>query len=392
MSFSLPSFVKHTPADSLRRYFAQRDLLGDVELAWDGDKYALDTAITRALQDLAPERREAVLIDWEEAQQLCDWVGQRALRELVADGVAFDQMDGPEARALSVLLTDARAFAHALSLAYAARRYNGRTWSGYFVSRPEPPSEAQDAIERFEAELRDILVGGDASGRKMLIERFERPGAGGPVYQYCIFVEAPPQTDLEFIADQPRRTTRKPVIEATVCYDPAACTLDIIAQGGKPVREEISEVFADALIGPGVELLPIGKRTFDLEHLREPIAFAVDPADGIRQVSVATLRLRDLTSPTGRLTLDATNGPADVHVAAQEWFGDANPLRSANWAVEQVKLQILFQPDRAGHKDKKVSIELRAPNGSNLKEQIRHHDLISSKYLMRWGLVRDKAS
>ena len=391
MPFSLPSVVKRTPAASLRGYFAERDLLGDIDCMWDGDKHQLDSVVLGALHDLASERRETVFADFEEVQQLCDWAGQRALRDVVADTAHFDQLDGPEARALFVLLGDPRGFAHALSLAYAARQYHGRAWSGYFVSRPEPPSDDHDALEQFEAELRGIFLGDDASGRRMVVERFERPSAGGPVYQFCIFVEAPPQTGLEFVAGQPRRMTRKPVIEAMLSYNPTAGTLDIVAQGGKPVREEVGEAFATALLAPDVELLPAGKRAFNLERLREPIAFAFDPADGIRQVVVAMLRLRDLTTPTGRLTLDATDGPTDIHAAAQGWFGDANPLRSARWAVEQVKLQILFRPDRPGHRDKKVSIELRAPNGSNLKEQVRHHDLISSKYLAQWGLVRDRA-
>jgi hypothetical protein len=48
---------------------------------------------------------------------------------------------------------------------------------------------------------------------------------------------------------------------------------------------------------------------------------------------------------------------------------------------------VVFHPEAGRARDKTVTIELRAPNGSNLKEQIRHHQILSEKYLARWGLV-----
>ena len=41
--------------------------------------------------------------------------------------------------------------------------------------------------------------------------------------------------------------------------------------------------------------------------------------------------------------------------------------------------------DRA--RDSGSPAELRAPNGSNIREQVRQHQIISQKYLARWGLV-----
>ena len=392
MPFSLPSFIKKTPASSLRCYFEQRGLLLDADLDWSGDKRMLDAALLKDVQSLAPEQREAVYINFEDVQQLGDDAGQSALRTWVVDVETFDQLDGAEAKGLFVLAANPKGFAHALSMAYAARQYHGRMWGGYYVSQPSVPSGTTEALAVFEAELRSIFADRDGSGRKLKVERFERPGTAEPIFQYSIFVESTPQSGLEFIDDQPCRTTRRPVIEATLAYDPADGTIDIVARGSKRVRELVGEAFCETLLGADVELLPVSQREFDLDRLRAPGELAFDPADGIRAVSVATLRLRDLTDTTGRVTLDATNGPKSLYDKSQDWFGDANPLQSPNWTVEQAKLQILFHPDRPGHKDKKVSIELRVPNGSNIKEQIRHHDVIASKYLARWGLLRANQS
>ncbi len=147
----------------------------------------------------------------------------------------------------------------------------------------------------FEADLKDLFTEFDGSGRKTMVEHFERPGELGPTMMYSIYVESPPQSIIEFDESGPQRKTRRPVIEAVVCYDPAMGTLDIVAKGGKPTRKTIGEAFVAHLLSSETELLPVSPREFDLDRLRRPMVFATDPVDGIKQVSVTALRLRDLT-------------------------------------------------------------------------------------------------
>lgn len=149
----------------------------------------------------------------------------------------------------------------------------------------------------------------------------------------------------------------------------------------------MGEAFVHHFLSTETELLPVSRRTFDLDRLRQPMVFATDPQDGIKQVSVTGLRLRELTQMASRMSFETADGAKGIHGLAEEWFGDANPLGRENWRIEHAKLQIVFQPDREGGRDKRVTVELRAPNGSNLKEHMRRHDVISGKYLARWGLV-----
>jgi hypothetical protein len=51
----------------------------------------------------------------------------------------------------------------------------------------------------------------------------------------------------------------------------------------------------------------------------------------------------------------------------------------------QAKLKIVFYPEAEGKRAKTINVELRAPNGSNLKDQTRRHQIVSEKYLARWG-------
>ena len=133
--------------------------------------------------------------------------------------------------------------------------------------------------------------------------------------------------------------------------------------------------------------MPVLMRTFDLDRLRQPIIFATDPQDGIKSIGVTALRLRDLTDMASRITVESTDTAKGLYALAEGWFGDANPLRRDHWRIEQAKLLIVFQADRDGGRDQRITIDLRWPNGSNLKEHVPRHELISSKYLARWGLI-----
>jgi len=235
--------------------------------------------------------------------------------------------------------------------------------------------------------VRELFSEFDGSGHKIMIEVFERPGVTETIVQYSIFVEAVPESSIEFYEGQPQRVTRRPVMEAAVCYGPATGTVDIVSKGGKRAREAIGQAFAKRLLGPNAALKPVKPRHFDLEWLRSPMVFGTDAADRIKHVSVRMLRLRDLGSGFGRVTLEIGNADEDIHELSADWFGSADLLKDQTWTIEQARLRITFHPDRAGGRERKINIELRAPNGSNLKDQTRHHEIISSKYLARWGLI-----
>ncbi len=53
----------------------------------------------------------------------------------------------------------------------------------------------------------------------------------------------------------------------------------------------------------------------------------------------------------------------------------------------QAALRVVFYPEPNQTRERVVTIELRAPNGSNLRDQTQRHQIISQKYLARWGLV-----
>jgi hypothetical protein len=399
MSFSLPRFLRRAQPSDLQRYFAARAILFSEQVDWTAKSSALVDSVKAAIEALSERERERVFEDFERVDQVSDEVGQRALRSLIERDEAllhrFHSCTGSEARGLVVLLTNEEAFDHALATAYAERMRCGRTWSGYRLPAHLAPSKNPSDIALLEADLSNLFHRFDGSGQKLKIDYFERRTcdlkgiALGQVIHYSVYIEGLPECSIEFDREEPKRRTRRPVIEAAICCDPASGILEVVSKGGRPLRKEIAQSFAARLLNLESALTPVQQRDFDLDRFKRPMPFPSDPPDGIKSVEVTHLHLRNTAGGFGGVTIeidDAEHG--DIHARSASWFGDSNPLRRSEWRVSQAKLRIKFHPDGTGKRAKTITVELRAPNGSNLRDQTRRHQIISEKYLARWGLIK----
>jgi hypothetical protein len=162
----------------------------------------------------------------------------------------------------------------------------------------------------------------------------------------------------------------------------------VLSDGGKHLRDEIAGAFARVVLGDEVGLQPVRRCDFHLDRLKRPISFPTDPRDRIINVAVTQLGLAALDSKFGRVTIDVgRSGDEGIYAASQRWFGDAEPIGRVDWRVVQAKIRIVFDPEQAGRRKKVVTAELRVPNASNLKNQSWRHQLVSEKYIERWGLA-----
>lgn len=399
MSFSLPRFLRRVQPSELQGYFGARAILFSEPIDWTAKSAALVESVKEAIEALSERERELVFEDFERIDQVSDEIGQRALRSLIEQDEAllrrFHSCNGSEARGLFVLLTDEEAFDNALATAYAERMRHGRSWSGYRLPAPFAPSKSPSDLARLEGDLSALFREFDGTGRKLKVDWFERrtcdlKGAAlGQVIHYSVYVEGLPECSMEFDREEPKRRTRRPVIEAAICCDPVSGILDIVSKGGRPLREEIAQSFAARLLDSENALTPIRPRDFDLDRLKRPMPFPTDPSDGIKSVEVTLLRLRDAAGRFGRVTIEVDGEYPDIHGTSAGWFGDFDPLRRPEWRVMQARLRIAFHPEGRGKRGKLITVELRAPNGSNLRDQTWRHQIVSEKYLVRWGLIKE---
>jgi hypothetical protein len=396
MGFHLKRFLRRTPPTGLRQYFNARcNSLSDY-VEWETPTQAQLDTLVNAINALV--QRDTILADFEQVENLCNPIGQRALQSVVAGDAHILSLlqfaESDEARAIVLLLEDTTLFECVLAAAYADRLRYGRSWSAFRISGPAPTDIGAHDWKTLEADIAAVLTRPDGTTGKLKIESFERGSIGedgaviGSNIHHTIYLEELPVSDLAFKDNEPTRMTRRPVAEVAIWYDPGERTLDVVAAGGKSVRTKIAELFANNVLGVTETVSPIATRPFFLDRLKRPLGGDTDPSDGIQAVKVILLRLAPVSGGYGRVTIEVD--PADrmdICARSEQWFGDSDPLRWPEWRVTQAKLRIVFHREAGRRRDKTVIIELRTPNGSNIREQIRQHQIISQKYLARWGLV-----
>jgi hypothetical protein len=400
MSFSLPRFLRRTQSSDLQKYFTARDIPFSEQVDWTAEPASLLSSVKAVIEALPERERERVFEDFERIDQLSDDIGQAHCSpssiKMRRSFVSFIPATAVRHVVFSYSVTDEEAFDNALATAYAERMRHGRSWSGYCLPAPLAPSKNPSDIAPLEGDLGALFHRFDGTGRKLKIETFERRTAdfpGGPCRQivhYSVYVEGLPECSIEFERNEPKRRTRRPVIEAAICCDPVTGILDVVSKGGRPLREEIAKSFADRLLDSETALTPVSRRDFDLDRLKRLAAFSTDPVDRVKSVTVTLLRLRTSADHFGRVTIDIDGVEhGDIQSRSACWFGDSDLLRRPDWQVTQANLKIAFYPEAKGKRAKTINVELRAPNGSNLGDQTRRHQIVSEKYLARWGLIKN---
>jgi hypothetical protein len=398
VSFSLLRFLRRVPAESLKTYFDERRFDQTKEIDWDEKPPVLVQQVRTVIDNLEEQHRHRIFDDFERVSLLADDIGQLAIRSALADAPdlldTISEMDSHEGRALLALLRRPEAFEHALSVAYAERLQYGRSWNRFSVRESRSPDHSAAARDVLSKEISRLFEAFDGSGRRVSIDIFERamPGSlGSPAdrfFQYTIYVEKLPESSLEFDKNGPARRTFRPAREAALCLDCGAGILDVLSDGGKLLRDKIACAFARIVLVDEAGLQPVRRRDFHLDRLKRPIGFPTDPRDRIVNVAVTQLGLAALDSKFGRVTIDVGRSTDEsIYSASQRWFGDAEPIGRLDWRVVQAKIRIVFDPEEAGRRKKVVTAELRVPNSSNLKNQSWRHQLVSEKYIERWGLA-----
>src|ERR1700722_13726640 len=117
MGFHLKRFLRRTPPAGLRQYFVARcNSLSDHVGLETPTRAQLDTLVS-AINALA--QRDAVLVDFEQVENLCDPIGQRALQSVVATDAhilsLLQSAESDEERGIALLLEDTTLFERALA-------------------------------------------------------------------------------------------------------------------------------------------------------------------------------------------------------------------------------------------------------------------------------------
>jgi hypothetical protein len=373
----------------LRKYFTRRKELDHIE--WEKLKETEVEPIYDAWQALPEQVRE--LIEWEfrRVYGLATADGIRAIIEegrfhgldLTAD---LDALDGYVNKVLWTFLEHQQVFEVAQRL-NRADHLNGRYWR----KRKDIPRKEPDVLPEAMKELADAVSAyyreNQGRGRNCRAEPYLRAGR----YHY-FFVYPQDYTDT-FIgytdAGKFERRPQNPAFEVIFVYDPTDGTLDLYVRGDKGIVADLQELFGRVILHEELGEENRDSVPYNLNVLKScNFSFPTDPADGVQEVKVNSLRLSLVGNPRKRITFDT--GPRDPKGAIYDLMESSIhekrlPLSMVD--VSSVAIHMAFDATNGRGRDTKIlSFRVSYPNSCNLKDS--PEELVAKKYLKEWGIDR----
>ena len=385
---SVTSFIRNTPAASLRVYFDQSGISLPGPVNWGAPESELVRPLLRLVDDIDDDARARVENVAERVTSMVDEAGQAALYSVTHNADELDALQNSHERSLWMFLRDPVGFRHAEEVRFTDERRRGRMWDG-FIGQPNLLLQrGMPSVDAFKAAIRDRF-----QSNNVHVDIFDRhrptfEGADCELVQATVYREGRPDDFLEFVNGALDRRPRRPVFEAAITYEPATGVIEVVAND-RESREDLVRLFARDLLATkfGEERLPF--REYDLDVLEQPFAFPTDAGDGIESVRVNHLRLMPIDGVGERVTIECMRqATQSIWQMAQERFGANNPLLGG-WVVTQAKLTIRFHPEKGSGRGKTLPLTITMPHGCDLKDRTERERMIGDKYLRRWGIVQD---
>lgn len=385
---AITSFVRKTPAASLRSYFNRTGIHLTPAVNWDAPEADVVRPLLQAVESLDDFAAARVVNDAERVTAMADEAGQAAIYSVAQPTDRLDELRNHHDRALWMFLHDLTRFRHAEEVRFTDERRRGRMWDG-FIGEPNLTLKRDaGSVEAFKAAIRDRF-----QSNNVHVDIFDRhrstfEGADCALVQATVYREGRPDDFLEFVNGALDRRPRRPVFEAAITYEPATGVIEVVAKE-RESREDMVRLFARDLLATEFRQERLPLRKFDLGMLQAPFAFPTDPGDGIESVRVNHLRLMPVDTPSERIILECMRqATQSIWQMAHERFGGSNPLLGG-WLVTQAKLTIRFHPEPGSRRGRTLPLTITMPHGCDLKDRTERERMIGDKYLRRWGILRD---
>jgi hypothetical protein len=386
---SISTFLRKTPVPALRAYFEAAAFRLPVTIDWDGEEAEVVRPLLKAVNEMAETEKSKFLLEAERVCNLADEAGNIALLSVVRDRETFDTLEVGYACSLWVFLNERESFRKAEEVRYTDHRRHGRAWDGFVLAENCEVSTDPVALSAFRAAIRERF-----RTENVQIDVFERQRLGhdeemAKLIQVAVYREGRPGAALRFSdAGNLTRHVDKPVYEAALTYEPDTGAIEVIADR-KDTRIDLTRFMARDLLGLPFEEKRLPVLQYDLDVLLQPHDFARDFRDGIEAVTVTALRLVANDEVPDRFTLEKSAlGDRSIWETAAHRFPGDNPM-GGGWSVAYTKISVKFGPTATEPRGKTIALSITAPTGCNLKGMTAREQLISAKYLRRWGLLAD---
>lgn len=401
MAFQAARFLRQATAPVLAQYAKGRISDWPEHFDWEVDQRSLLRSFEETITSLQPNHVTSVWRELAQIDSLADDVGQNVIFGMAASRadlcaclhVAVNQY----ARALELLLFDKCLFERALDHAAIGRDRYGRSWSAFNLGSLARAMDDETLKQELSLLLPAIFAPAPGKEPAVIVEidrtsEQDEEGKTVEVLNIVVYVEGPMQSHL-VIRDGGLVTDHlRPALRSGIVYDPRQGALDVIAKGGKPVRERIALAFARACTGSDA-IDPVPLREFDLTPLKRGIFFPVDAADPIESVWLEEIELHGVVDGQPRIVLKRPprrKELADDWTRRRSWLGvPADLIKLPLTKIHRAVIAVRFHPAFGERQAKTLQVIITCPNGCNLREHTERERLILQKYLPRWELVSE---
>ena len=155
------------------------------------------------------------------------------------------------------------------------------------------------------------------------------------------------------------------------------------------MRDDLVDAFRNSFFPPHVSIERLARRQTNFELFTSKPSFDLRPNDPVSDCVVDEIRLVPPGSEGGLITLECKRlvGPIrDVYTSASKWFADGSPVGKEGWQIVGVRLRLTFKPDRIGKSARIVTIELKSPMGTSLRENTDADHAVAEKLFRRWQI------
>lgn len=391
--FTPKTFLRQTSKELLRVCFGKLDVLQ--ELPWpDLADHEIDGIYTGWQSLPEPQRLEIERV-FEEADALASEEGVKAIIDegtfhglhLATELSSFQNLRD---KALYVAINHPRVFQVAGTIHHAhslSRRY----WRHRGNMPLQQPDVSETGINHFREAISAYFRQTEGRGHRCTVDAYLR------VDRYHYFFAYPDNYADTYLGHDENgqfiRRPQRPAFEIVFLFDPVDGTLDVYANGGRPVQEALQTLFCRTLLGQDLPPESPSGHPYELNCLKSRdfllAARQTDPEDGLEEIQIRKLRLSLLGGSKRRITLEADpdGGPSDIYDMLDECL-NRQSLPDALINVTLAQFHFRFVHTGNG-RQKTLTFEVSHPNTSNLKS-CRREDLrlIGEKYLRRWGIDR----
>jgi hypothetical protein len=318
-----------------------------------------------------------------------------------------DNLDvNDETCAVWLATQDREIFDHIVSAAHALKGLGTRSWDAFRITRREPVAAAiGDAVRlgEFKVAIEHVLKQHNRrvpAYRTFSIGHFEYavPSRSShsrrPWAQVNVYAQTAPQAHEILVNDQLRRISLPGLYRASIIFDPTRSTIEVVAKGGRPVRDDLVDAFCKTFLPSDVSIERLARRQINFELFGSKPSFDLRPHDPVSDCVVDEIRLVPPGSEGGLITLECKRQARrirDVYTSAAIWFGGGSPIGNGGWQIVGIRLRLTFKPDRIGKSARIVTIELKSPMGTTLRENTDADHAAAEKLFRRWQIFGPEA-